>query len=177
MSAAEPHFFDRLAMRHTRRHALKTAMATGAALVVPFQRASPARADDPSACRKGCLRVFHEQAPSFSAICTLKAEVAAFFWLGYGPALGLGFFSAPVAGYKAGVRLDKCTDRVMAQWKADNYDCLQPGCPGFDPHMKGGPCEFCGAQCCADQGVPEGYSCCLICSSGGGCCYSVTGMC
>jgi hypothetical protein len=178
MSATEPHFFDRLAMRHTRRHALKTAATTAAAaLTFPLLRASSARADDPTACRKGCLRVFHDQAPSFSGTCTLKAEVAAFFWLGYGPALGLGFFSAPVAGYKSGVRLNKCTDRVMAQWKADNYDCLQPGCPGFDPHMKGGPCEFCGAQCCPDQSVDEGYSCCLICSSGGGCCYSVTGMC
>ena len=130
MSATEPHFFDRLAMRHTRRHALKTAAATGAALTFPFLRASPARADDPTACRKGCLRVFHDQAPSFSATCTLKAEVAAFFWLGYGPALGLGFFSAPVAGYKSGVRLNKCTDRVMAQWKAATTTASSQVAPG-----------------------------------------------
>ena len=146
-----------------------------AALTLPFARTSAAQADDPTACRKGCLRVFHEQAPSFVGKCCSKGLLNAYFWLGYGPTLGLGFFSAPVAGYKSGVAMDRCLGNSLAQWKLDNYDCVQPGCPGFDPKMKGGPCEFCGAQCCADQSVDEGSSCCLQCSQKGGCCFSVSG--
>lgn len=52
------HWLDRLAVRYTRRQALKAAIA-GTALALPFVRATRAEADGPNPCQKGCLYTNH----------------------------------------------------------------------------------------------------------------------
>src|SRR5205085_465475 len=83
----------------------------------------------------------------------------------------VGLFALPLS-----VALgQRCAEQANLRTKAQNWDCLQPNCPGFDPKAKGGPCDTCQDVCCPDSQVANGYSCCLQCSQAGGCCYSVAG--
>ena len=173
MSATEtPHWFDRLTARYSRRQMLK-AVAIG--VTVAFVRPSPASAESAHDCQKGCLFTAHRQAASALDNCRIDAISGAVnFSILF--QVGGGFFA--LASHLA-VTIPKaaCPDTAILQQKADNYGCLLPNCPGFNPKARGGPCETCPELCCPDQTVVFGYSCCTICAKSGGCCFSVTGEC
>jgi len=178
------HWLDRLAERRgTRRQALKAALAAGAALTLPFMRPGRARAADPHACQTGCNWTAHQHYDSAFNACYVNGSS---YFAGYrtwvesamwGPLVLLG----PYAGmYRAYQETMKCADAAMIQQKADQSICQQPGCPGFDPKQKGGPCDTCGASCCPDPSVQGGYSCCTLgCACGGdtGACHSSVDPC
>ena len=80
------------------------------------------------------------------------------------PLGGLSLLFGPLAGvvfvanlHNAIVAGQACNEAGLTQQKADYFDCLQPGCSGFDPKQKGGPCETCTATCCVDPTVIGGY--------------------
>ena len=159
----ERNWIDRIAVRLSRRQALKGAIAGAATM--SLLRPLTARAEDPHACLKGCLWTSHQAANSAALHCIAGGEATAFLYLGYGPAIGLGFFAAPLAGYEAGKDLDRCTGRVNLTEKKQQSQCRQPGCPGFDPSRAGGPCENRAAAngtCCVFPNTETGYFCCTI---------------
>jgi hypothetical protein len=148
---------------------------------------------DPHACRKGCLwtstRRFLKSYENtcFSAYnaCSIGARgvgattAGLLYSFGVGGSLLLGAVpaatTAPVARKAAQalceVANNKCTDLLLLRLKAEQFDCLQPDCPGFDPCGKDGPCEVCrqtGGVCCPDARQDGGYACCT--APPGGCC-------
>jgi hypothetical protein len=172
------HLFDRLAAPASRRQVLKAAIG-GIVLALPFDLAAVAHADDGHDCLWGCEwfsfnktdeAIAACQAPYKSCIAGFKSRVA--------PIPLLGGLSGPVAeaacGRALAARAARCGERALVEQKARQWDCLQPGCPGFDKDGPGGPCEPCnrvGAPCCPDPNVAQGYSCCAQCCSptGKGC--------
>jgi hypothetical protein len=176
------HWFDRLAVRLTRRDALKGAIGlAGAAVVGSAIRPQRAFADDPNACRTGCFWTAHQSYLASVGNCNSIAVtngVSSFpgiFVLGIPGALAslTGNLGAWVGG-------SKCEDSALTQQKADYWDCTQPGCNNFDPTQPGGPCETCTAKCCADPTVISGYSCCALgcaCGSDSGACHSGSSPC
>ena len=160
MSAAgsPDHWFDRLSARHTRRQALMAAAA--GALALPLLRPVAARADDPQACMKGCMWTSHrvydiETSPCFiRANGKLDAAVTLFPFT-----FGLTFTSIFTAPAKTFIN---CVDTAVLHMKQHQAQCQQPGCPGFNPQGKGGPCDTCSGSCCPYQAVDEGYYCCTI---------------
>ena len=155
------HWLDRLASRYTRRQALKAAAAGAALTTFPLLRAAPALADDAHACQQGCLWTSHQTAAAGHVRCNLTGSLAYLLVIGYGPGLGLGYLAFPASGY-AGIAVGlSCSDSVNLQQKADNHDCLQPDCPGFDPKGAHGPCEGVTANCCPCGTVLQGYQPCV----------------
>lgn len=180
MSEHESHWFDRLAARHTRREALKVAVA-GAALSIPTLRPAAALAADPNACRQGCNWTAHQSYVSGVDTCQKAIGITS------APLGGLSLLFGPLAGvvfvanlHNAIVAGQACNEAGLTQQKADYFDCLQPGCSGFDPKQKGGPCDTCTATCCVDPTVISGYSCCALgcaCGNDGGACHSGSNPC
>jgi hypothetical protein len=92
---------------------------------------------------------------------------------------GLYGLAGPVLGFHTTLQFGlssaaACDERALVSQKAALYDCLQPGCNGFDPKQKGGPCDTCTATCCADPTVISGYSCCALgcaCGTDAGACH------
>jgi hypothetical protein len=162
VSEARAHWLDRLATRYTRRQALKAAAAGAALSTLPLLRTAPALADDPDACRQGCLWTAHQTASSGYNHCTFGSHGAGLLIIGYGPALGLGLFAAPLAGGTAAWLDNSCKDRVAANQKADNAACLQPGCPDFNPKAPNGPCADTHEYCCPCTTVVQGYQPCAF---------------
>lgn len=175
----EEHWLDRLATPHTRRHSFKATLAV-AALTFPLARAAQARADnpnssDPHACQKGCIYASDRTVLAAFAECERKRHFiqrggAEFFLLG---SLGGGLNAIGGA-----IALYGCNDNAILGAKARNWDCLQPGCPGFEPAGEWGPCRNCasinGCQCCPDSSSATGYTYCSslsnhCCNPGGGC--------
>jgi hypothetical protein len=153
---ASGHWFDRLAIRVTRRQALRATVA-GAVVTLPLARPRPARADDASACRKGCVWTSHQNYDSDYLRCGVRGELVTALIYGYGPAVGLGFFSIPLSTYK-GMRADlRCSDAALLRQKASQARCLEPFCPGFSPYAKGGPCDGVQDNCCPCATSPNGY--------------------
>jgi hypothetical protein len=160
--ARESHWLDRLALRLTRRQALKAAAAGAAVSAFPLLRAAPALADDPHACQQGCLWTSHQTVESGRSGCALKSSGLGLFVIGYGPLLGAGLFGGGAAGTYVGLAsVQNCLDGLFAQAKADNHDCLQPNCPGFDPKQENGPCEGVTDNCCPCASVVSGYIPCI----------------
>jgi hypothetical protein len=172
------HWFDRLAVRVSRRDVLKGGIGlAGAAFGVTALQPRAAFADDPAACRTGCNWTAHQRYEATFDVCNNLAvndrlPNLGLFILGG----GLGLVAAVTihaANFAAAI---SCADRALVQQKADYFDCQQPGCSDFDPKQKGGPCETCTATCCADPTVISGYSCCTLgCACGGtdvGACHS-----
>jgi hypothetical protein len=147
------HWFDRLSTRLTRRQAVKGALFGAAVLAAPISGARTARADDPGSsqkCFKGCTWMASQLYDSTYAACRSQNPEA---W-SVGPYGGGG----PVA--KA-IR-QGCADKALLVYKAAWYDCLQPGCSGFDPKQKGGPCDGCQSNCCTCQASDNGFICCIF---------------
>lgn len=173
-------WFDRLAVRSTRREAFKAAALSGAALALPLALADTARAADPHACQQGCNWTAHQRYLARLEDCHLGAAGLGFStWLGVG-----GIFS-----FNLGLLIEKgaesdCADRTLITQKAAQFDCMKPDCPGFDPKAAGGPCETCTSavgSCCPDPMVVGGYSCCTLgCACSGddvGACHGSTTPC
>ena len=157
---ASGHWFDRLSTHVTRRQALRATMA-GAALTLPLARARTASAEDASACRKGCAWTSHQNYDSDNARCALRGDLVGFLIGGYGPTVGLGFFSLPVAankGLREGLR---CNDAALLNQKAAQARCLEPFCSGFSPYTQGGPCEGVQDNCCPCAASTNGYIPCV----------------
>lgn len=170
------HWFDRLAVRHTRRQALKAALA-GTALTLPLLRAAPADAAGLSPCAKGCWYTNHYNTNyALNTTCVNVASGAAPVHILAGLALGFGFYSLPASLLSALLDQNTCQNLALLNQKATGYDCLQPNCPGFDPNSSGGPCTGCHPPgvCCTDQGSITGYNCCECCAKTGGCASGVT---
>jgi hypothetical protein len=168
------HWFDRLAVRRTRREVLKGAAGlTGALFGLSAAPAQAAYTDDPNACRTGCNWTAHQTYVTKSGGCfslgVEEAVLSQVVLMGLYGFLGVTGYSGKLGALAEG----SCNDGALIQQKASLYDCLQPGCNGFDPKQKGGPCDTCTATCCADPTVISGYSCCAL-----GCaCGSDTGAC
>ena len=161
-SSAE-HWLDRLASRHTRRQALKAAVAGSAALTLPLVRPAAARAGDPHACQQGCNWTAHQRYKGRLDACTNQALGSYLISLGAGATYGVGIalLAIPNGLFSAIGRQDKCGDQALLEAKATMYDCTQPDCPGFDPSATGGPCDTCTANCCPCSIVQSGYICCI----------------
>ena len=182
------HCFDRLAAPRTRRDVLGTALA-GVALTLPFARsarawgaARPARStgcpvgktNDPNACQKGCYYMSHTTYDNAARACGRFSN--SIFYGGLASML-VGVLNPVYFAVNTGTAVlseSACRNRAILEQKARAFDCLQPGCPGFDPCGPDGPCESCVAAkglCCPDSRVIYGYSCCTICCSpkGDGC--------
>ena len=157
---ASGHWFDRLATGVTRRQAFR-ATAAGAALTLPFARPRTARADDASACRKGCVWTSHQNYDSAKTRCALRANLVQLLIVGYGPTVGLGFFSIPVGAYKGLREGLRCVDVALLNQKASQARCLEPFCPGFSPYAKGGPCDGVQDNCCPCPSSDNGYIPCI----------------
>jgi hypothetical protein len=142
------HWLDRLAVRINRRQALKAAAAS--ALALPLLGASAAEADDPTACRKGCMVTSHAVFDNETAPCFVRANGKMDAAIILAPlTFGLtisSIISAPVKSFM------NCVDTAT----------LEPNCPGFNPTGPLGPCETCKGNCCPDQNTETGYYCCTI---------------
>lgn len=158
--AASGHWFDRLATRVTRRQALRATVA-GAALTLPLARPRTAGADDPSACKKGCMWTSHQNFCSDSDRCGARADLVIFLIYGYGPAAGLGFFSLPLSSYKGFREGLQCNDVALLNQKASQASCKEPFCPGFSPYATGGPCDGVQDNCCPCGASDNGYIPCV----------------
>ncbi len=147
------HWFDRVAAAPTRRQALKIALGAAAALVFPLGQSEPADADSGGNCSKGCLWTSDQKVKSAYAKCrytTVASFLAEGAWPLVGPYVAKNFLTGVL-----------CFDSAVLHWKASSFDCLQPGCPGFDPKAPGGPCDSCKANCCVCSQLDEGYICCF----------------
>ena len=155
------HWLDRLAARYTRRQALKAAAVGAVVSAVPLMRVAPALADDSHACRQGCLWTAHQTASSGYSHCNFGSALAGLLILGYVAPVGFAFFGPDALGTDA-VLGTQCTDKVAANQKADNSNCLQPGCPDFNPKGSSGPCEGTHDYCCPCNTVIQGYQPCVF---------------
>jgi hypothetical protein len=176
-TAPEDHWLDRLAVLQTRRQVLRTALA-GAALTIPFARTRPARAsggsvkEGPQACTRGCeyvrqLRTADELGDCYKGQNRNFVVSTALFMF-------VSPLNAVLAAGTANIQGRFCVDQALLRQKAAHWDCLQPGCPGFDPRDKQyGPCASCDqvkGMCCPTPTVLSGYTCCICCDTkGNGC--------
>ena len=150
---SQEHWFDRVAGAPTRRQALKIALGAAAALVFPLAKSERADAESGGGCSKGCLWTSDQKVKSAYAKCrytTVASFLAEGAWPLVGPYVAKNFLTGAL-----------CFDSAVLHWKASNFDCLQPGCPGFDPKAPGGPCDSCKANCCVCSQLDEGYICCF----------------
>jgi hypothetical protein len=152
-SESHEHWLDKMAAAPTRRQALKIALGTAAALVFPVAQSKPADAESGGSCSKGCLWTSYQKLLRAFTVCRVTT-VGSFFWLAAWPAVGPFVTKEFLSG-------ELCFDSAVLGWKASNYDCLQPGCPGFNPKAPGGPCDSCKANCCICSQLEEGYICCF----------------
>jgi hypothetical protein len=171
----EGHWLDRLAVRHTRRHAFKATLAA-AAITLPLVRTGRARAaEDLHACQKGCLYASHRHARGAFEKCQKNAPLR-------GPLIETLFLGQGIYGgakvVALGVAVAACYDTALLYQKERNELCAVNGCPGFNPYDEWGPCKNCatinGCQCCPDPSAPTGYTYCsslsnYCCSPNGGC--------
>ena len=186
-----PYWLDGLMLGRTRREALKAMVAALAVLSLPSRPGLVDLGAANSLCQRGCLYYYNWTAYQAELdACVSSAEATGLARLVGEAALGatistlaVFFTEAPnaVRAYMAGARVASgCHDRAVFNAKSHAWDCMQPGCPGFDPKVKGpapGPCATCHDVCCPDPAVANGFSCCSMCHSSGGCCYSVKGSC
>lgn len=186
------HWFDRLMTPRTRRQALTELLGAAAVVTLPtaLLARSPARSepeDGSNLCQRGCLYYYgstNYDNEYDSCVNHDSAKAGVQFALRLYTLAGASALAALLTTPHA-VAIDaltnttaaSCRDQALLNAKAKSFDCLQPNCSGFNPKGEGGPCATCKASCCADPGVVNGYSCCNLCSSHGGCCYSVTGSC
>jgi hypothetical protein len=158
----EEHWFDRLGASYTRRQGVKAALAAAAGLMLPFARTWRAEASHPSMdkCKTGCLytadRKYEDRVNRCRSQANFEITISVAEFL-YG--------KIPQGLFHEGVALNMyqyCRDQALLQKKAQSYDCLKPGCPGFDPDGEFGPCEPCthvdNCKCCPDPSNPVGYT-------------------
>jgi hypothetical protein len=180
------HWFDRLTARITRREALKRGAVATALLSLPALRPSPALAADN--CAKGCSWTAHQNAGRNLQTCRANYTAANDTSTGIiiQGTFRVGIFAIGAAFLNDSHDLSvfhQCQDFALLTQKAANWDCLKPGCSGFDPMQKGGPCDTCTSSigsCCVDPTVAQGYSCCTLgCACGGdvGACHGSTTPC
>jgi hypothetical protein len=170
--ASTQDWLDRLMTVRSRREALKMALAGAAALTLPLARSRLQPADNASACEQGCRYYWGLTAyqAALSSCDNYGATVAAanfsmrFLLTAQVTALGAFFTYVPnevtavLQGHSA---QSACYDQAVFNAKAHAWDCLQPGCPGFNPKAPDGPCAPCHANCCTCSQVAEGYICCI----------------
>jgi hypothetical protein len=142
---SDGHWFDQLSTRLTRRQVVKGALVGAAALAGATPGASTARADASEKCFKGCVWTANQRYEAAKSAC-----LPSVYSIG-------GPYAAIARADRAG-----CLDKALLAYKADWYDCAQPGCSGFDPKQKGGPCDGCSNNCCTCQASTNGYICCVF---------------
>jgi hypothetical protein len=158
------HWLDRLAVRSTRREALRTVAAAGVAgVTVPaIVRPGTTMAQGTGTeCRKGCDWTSGRQFQAAGQACrqlTLTGVTQIAVAIAYVPL----YLKYTGDGVVTLARQWGCWDRAVLEHKARSYDCLQPGCPGFDPKAPGGPCDGCNQNCCTCQASDDGYICCVF---------------
>jgi hypothetical protein len=155
-AAGSQHWFDRLAVRHTRRQALGTSLAAAAALTVPLLRPRAARASGPFDCGKGCQWTANRRFAAALQKCGGLAATGGGLlerW-GWVPVL-------PIVAAQYATAAAHCLDNAVIDSKAASWLCHQPGCPGFDPNAPDAPCAACkGNPCCTCAASTNGYICC-----------------
>ena len=179
------HWFDTLAVPHTRRTAIKTLVATGAALLLPVGRARSANADADEPCYVPCLNLAQAVQEQDDQVCAKRFGVRSFAE------------SAPlVGGLLESLRHERWTGcnavaacrnheaNVRCRFQSDCGDPARyPGGKGPTPvpvHPPGvgcGPGNYvqCGDQPCCDLGNASCVSCKkgdVCCRNGGDCCGS-----
>lgn len=143
------HWLDRLSTSLTRRQALKAALA-GASLTLPLGFVRTARAAGPNDCRTGCLYTSGRTFEQAKNRCRLNG------WAGAATFINPLFYVTALGSLVAEVA---CLDVALLADKARAWDCYEPGCSGFDPKGKNGPCEHipAGSKCCVCPNVATGY--------------------
>jgi hypothetical protein len=179
------HWFDRLSRPHTRRTHLKTALAAGAALTLPFGRLPSARADNGQLCFNYCLTDAADKFAQADDACNRNRDRGYYSGLlTFGWGIGTVTSIWATAGSQAGsfIAYRQCRNNAeLANLKAAQQ-CEKPSCgdpakyPGGGRPVGSGPppvdCPpeygvLCGGYCCAHQ-----FQCC-----GGIQCYSATARC
>jgi hypothetical protein len=180
MSSAPPdeHWLDRLAVLQTRRQVLRAALAGAALTIIPFTGTRPARASRRGVraatvdCAKGCEYANHLRTEDALNGCSKGADHG--ILASTALVLFVNPFQAIANTALSAAQFSLCQNQALLRQKAANWDCLKPGCPGFDPHDKQyGPCASCDrikAMCCPESAIPSGYQCCICCDpKGNGC--------
>jgi len=138
----------------TRRQALKATVAA-AALTLPLGRlrstAALAAGTAGGDCQKGCAFTADKAFGTARSRCNYSLYANA-----------TGMLLNPLVYLASVTQAHECLDRAILTNKAKLYDCLQPGCPGFDPKGPDGPCETCKDNCCPCQASDTGYICCVF---------------
>jgi hypothetical protein len=158
------HWFDRVAVRLTRRQSLKLALA--GALAVPLARAGSAPAAE--RCTQPCFYTAQiHSSQRFDTCDTARA----FGRFQTATAVIISGGLAGVISLSNGVRDMSCYERARLAHKADQFDCLQAGCGGFtpDPNVLCPGCTEAGGKCCPapSSGTLGGYLCCPCCADNG----------
>jgi hypothetical protein len=157
--ASDRHWLDRLAVRLTRRQSLKVAAA--GALALPLLRTpAPARAASGDDCYKGCIWTTHQEYDADGGVCGVRTNGLFDLQILLYP-YTLGFSLFPSRGNPVKFFL-RCVDNAALKMKLHQDQCRDPGCPGFQPRGKYGPCFGCAATCCPWSAVEQGYYCCTI---------------
>jgi hypothetical protein len=160
------HWLDRLAARRTRRQLMKAGLVGAAATVLPVGpfRPAPAAAENfvigVPPCFTGCKAFTHNTFKAAKTTCQEKYEYQG-VPLVFDVLLG-GLFRGAISESRSRAARQRCLDTAMLNQKAQQFDCSQANCSGFDPRQKGGPCETCSANCCTCPVTPEGYICCFF---------------
>jgi hypothetical protein len=169
-----------LTRRTTRRQAL--ALAAAGAWSLPLLRsygAAAATGRTTDLCQRGCAntairitgarldRCLSQTGGRLAALTAVLLYSGNIF--GYAASAGANFIGASI-----------CANQAQLNGKAMQWDCLQPGCPGFDPFSEYGPCRNCktipNCLCCPDPSALDGYTYCNsrppqpeCCAGSGGC--------
>ena len=162
---ASEHWLDRLAVRVTRRTALKVGLAAAAAISLPSLRPSGARADITTyPCFDGCRAFEHQEFGRARYRCVEARNFSSGYDDGYTlPAVlePFNIISALTQALLEDRLYQRCLDTAITNAKVAAFDCYAPGCSGFDPRQPNGPCDTCGENCCVCPGIPNGYICCF----------------
>ena len=188
MTDAYEHWFDRLSAPQTRTRLLKSALAAGV-LTLPFAR--PALGSLGTTTRtSGCDVRVDPQTCGNACRATVDAHfvnTADHTCQGVASGIGAGtagvLLGSPVVAVLAGrsvkqLALSKCLQAALLVEKAGHADCLEPGCPGFDPCDPLGPCAYflsIGLKCCPSSGIQTGYLPCNCCADSGDGCKAICG--
>ncbi len=156
--ASEQHWLDRLAVRLTRRQSLRAAVAGALALPL-LRRAAPAHAASGDACYKGCIWTTHQEYDADGGRCGVIANGKFDAQIVLVP-FTLGFSLFPSRGNPV-VFFLKCVDNAALKMKQHQQQCRDPGCPGFNPSGKYGPCEGVQDNCCPCGSLDSGYIPCV----------------
>jgi hypothetical protein len=168
---ASEHWLDRLAVRISRRTALKAGLAAAASISLPSVRPSPAAAAGEGyvsvePCFYGCRSFEHQEFGRARAKCSNYNPLSVGGQGDVGFTLSLLALPLNIVSDFTQILIEDdlyshCLDKAIAAAKIAALDCYGPNCSNFDPKQPNGPCDTCSQNCCVCPGIPNGYICCF----------------